>query len=184
MSIPVVRRDLLLRWFAMAVWLWLLWILLTWTATREQLLYGTVFAVVLAVPLSALGEVGRPWRLFSPLRWPAVAKLGVIYVRRLVAANVSLSRRIWAPSRPLRSGMVVFPDPTSGDGALTALGIVSSTVVDNQLVDVHRNEGEESDEPVQLQYHGVWITSADPADNADAITDGMPQLFDRLNGNR
>jgi hypothetical protein len=37
---------------------------------------------------------------------------------------------------------------------------------------------------VQLQYHGVWVTSADPADNAEEITDGMPELLDRLNGVR
>lgn len=184
----MVRRDPLLRWFAMAVWLYLLWVLLTWTKTTEQLVYGAVYALVLAVPLSRIGEVGRPWRLLSPLRWPALVKLGWIYVRRLVAANLSLSRRIWSPSLPLRSGMVLFPNPTRNDGSLTALGLITSTVVDNQLIDVHRDEVEAQEagggdgEPPNLQYHGVWIVSDDPAENCDDIVDGMPELLDWLNG--
>lgn len=179
-----MRRDLLVGWFAMALWLYALWILLSWTATTEQLVYGAVFAVVLAVPLSRIGEVGRPWRLLYPRRWPAAVKLAATYARRLVTANVSLSRRIWSPSRPLRSGMVVFPDPTSSDGALTALGIITSTVVDNQLVDVHRADVDGTDEPAQLQYHGVSIESEDPADNREQVAGSMPGLLDRLTGRR
>lgn len=148
----------------MAVWLWLLWLVLSWTATVEQVAYGFVFAVVLAVPLSALGPVARPWRLLHPVRVFGAICLAGAYLRRMAAANLQLARRIWLPSRPLRSGMVVVDDPTETDGSCTALGLMTSTVVDNQLVDLGQDRGSRA-----MQYHGVWITNDDPASNADKI---------------
>lgn len=166
------------RWpgfVAMALWLWAIWLLLSWTATTEQLVYGAVFAVVMAVPLSSLGNVVRPWRVLAPRRLYALVILTAGYLVRLAAANVRLARRIWTPSRPLRSGMVLIDSPVHGDGALSALGLITSTVVDNQLIDV-----DDTTTPPRMQYHGVWITSSDPERNASTILDRFPDWLHSL----
>jgi multicomponent Na+:H+ antiporter subunit E len=63
-----------------------------------------------------------------------------------VRANLSLTRRIWMPSRPVRSGMVIVPTATRTDGEVAASGLLTSLVVDNQLVDLDGTRHE-------LQYH-------------------------------
>jgi multicomponent Na+:H+ antiporter subunit E len=140
---------------ALVVWSFGVWVLLTWTRTWGQLLFGAGLAVVVALACAPLGTVGEPWRLLGPRRAVSLLMLSVEVAIRIVRANVGLARRIWSPSRPLRSGMIVVPTRARGEGALTAVGILTSVIVDNQLVDLDRRSNE-------LQYHAVWIRSEDP----------------------
>jgi multicomponent Na+:H+ antiporter subunit E len=89
-------------------------------------------------------------------------QLGAVVTVRVVRANLRLTRRIWSPRLPLRSGMVTVPTTARSDGAVTAVGLLSSVVVDSQLVDLDRSRHE-------LQYHSVWIDSADPWRNRERI---------------
>ena len=57
----VPSRQVLARLIALWCWAYLLWVLLTWTLTAEQLLFGAVVALAVAVALAPLGEVVRPW---------------------------------------------------------------------------------------------------------------------------
>lgn len=83
-------------------------VLLTWTRTLEQLAFGAAVSIAVAVTLVPLGDVVAPWRRLSS--------------RRLAA-------RIWAPSRPLRSGMVIVPIDQRTDFGLTVAGLVTSPIV-------------------------------------------------------
>ena len=47
-------------------WAYLVWALLTWTLTIEQVLFGVLIAAAVAVALAPLGEVPGPWRLLRP----------------------------------------------------------------------------------------------------------------------
>src|SRR4051812_26979438 len=138
------------RVVALFCWAFLVWILLTWTSMAETLLFGAGIAAVVAVALSPLGEVARPWVLPRPRWLAAAAKLAAVAAGRVVMANLRLSRRIWMPSRPLRSGMVVAATHECSDGGLTAVGLLTSVIVDNQLVGVDRAGG-------RLQYHAVAV---------------------------
>jgi multicomponent Na+:H+ antiporter subunit E len=151
-----VRRSGLFLW-ALAVW-----VLLTWTRTLEQLVVGVIVAGATAVACAPLGPVAEPWALLRPDRLVAAVRLVVWTAGRVVQANLSLSRRIWSPSRPLRPGMVIVPTEARTDGALAAVGLISSLMVDNQIVDLDAARHE-------LQYHAVWIDTPDPADNRDRI---------------
>ncbi len=90
---------------------------------------------------------------------------------RIVRANVGLARRVWSPSLPLRSGMVVFPTEMKSDGAVTAVALVSSVIVDNQLVDL---------EPGRVQYHAVWVDSTDPDEIYETINGPLERLVKPL----
>ena len=74
---------------------------------------------------------------------------------RVLVANLRLSRRIWDPRRPLSSGMVITPTRERADWGLTAVGLISSLIVDNQLVDLDRQANE-------LQYHAVAVPEGGP----------------------
>jgi multicomponent Na+:H+ antiporter subunit E len=143
------------RWAALFIWAYLGWILLTWTKTAEQLSVGAVVAALVALACLPLGDVARPWRLLDPRRLVRILRVGAYVLVSMVKANLSLSRRIWTPSRPLRPGMVIVTTTMSTDGGLTGVGVLTSLVVDNQLIDVDRAHG-------LLQYHGVWVGADGP----------------------
>jgi multicomponent Na+:H+ antiporter subunit E len=141
---------------AIAAWAYVVWLLLTWTATAEQLLFGAGLAVLCGVALAPLGPAAGPWALLHPRRAAATAGLVGAAAWRIVRANLELTRRIWAPSRPLHSGMIVIPTTARTDGELAATGIITSLIVDNQLVDLDRSRD-------ALLYHAVAVPTGDRA---------------------
>jgi multicomponent Na+:H+ antiporter subunit E len=77
-----------------------------------------------------------------------------------VVANLRLSRLIWhprlrRPDGPLRSGMVIVPTRYDSAGQLAAVGLITSLIVDNQIIDLDRSRHE-------LQYHAVEVPEGDP----------------------
>jgi multicomponent Na+:H+ antiporter subunit E len=145
----------------LTVWAYAVWLFLTWTATAEQLIFGLLLAIATGVAMAPLGEVVAPWRLLDPRRAWAIGRLVGYGLTHIAWANVGLARRIWAPSRPLRSGMVVVPTIARTDGELAAAGLISSLIVDNQIVDLDRSEHE-------LQYHVVAVPRGDRAEAINA----------------
>lgn len=158
------------RVIALSCWAFLVWVLLTWTRTLEQLLFGAAVALGTAFALAPLGEVAGPWQLLAPRRLAAAAAMLVLVARRIVAANLRLTRLIWDPRRPLRSGMIIVPTQERSDGGLTAVGLITSVIVDNQLVDLDR-------ETAQLQYHAVEIPDGGPASARAAINGPVERLL-------
>ena len=153
---------------ALFCWAFGVWVLLTWTLTVQQLAFGAGIAAVVAVALAPLGDVAGPWQLLSPRRLAATAALLLLAARRIVIANLRLSRLIWDPRLPLRSGMVVVPTRERSAGGLTAVGLITSVIVDNQLVDVDRSRA-------QLQYHAVEVPEGGPARAREAINGPVEQ---------
>ncbi|HEY3868702.1 MAG TPA: Na+/H+ antiporter subunit E [Actinocrinis sp.] len=148
-------RAAALRFTGMAAWCYLVWVLLTWTRTADQLLFGAAISLVVAAALAPLGPVAGPWKLLRPRTAAAVLGLAGSAAVRIVRANVSLAARIWAPSRPLRSGMVITPTDQRSDLGLATVALVTSVIVDNQIVDLDRRRR-------RLQYHAVSVPPRDP----------------------
>jgi multicomponent Na+:H+ antiporter subunit E len=163
------------RVIAIFGWAFLIWALLTWTLSAEQLLFGAGIALAVAVALAPLGEVAGPWRLLTPPRLTAVARLLILAAGRIVAANVRLSLLIWNPRPPLRSGMVVVPTAQRSDGGLTAVGLVTSVIVDNQLVDLDRSRG-------RLQYHAVEVPAGGPDQAREQINGPVERVLAGFGG--
>lgn len=149
------RRTAVTRSFALACWVMGVWVLLTWTRTAEQIIVGAVLSIAVAVALAPLGDVAGPWRLLDPRVARRLAGLAFVALRRVLVANLRLARRVWSPSLPLRSGMVIVPTTQRSELGLTTVGVVSSLIVDNQIVDVDRSRG-------RLLYHAVDVPPRDP----------------------
>jgi multicomponent Na+:H+ antiporter subunit E len=141
---------------------------LTWTATVEVAAYGVAVSIGAAAILSPLGLVARPWRLLRPGRLARLAAVLATSAGRILGANLVLARRVWSPSLPIRSGMLVVPTDLRSDGAITAIGLLGSIIVDNQLVDL---------EPGRLQYHAVWVASEDPIEARERINGRLERLL-------
>lgn len=171
------RITLLRRGLAIAIWGFGVWLLLTWTVTAEQLTTGAVVAIAIAVVMAPLGEVVGPWRLLDPRRLAALASLVALSLIKIVRANVSLAVRIWRPSRPLKSGMVVVPTTLRSDGGLASVGLISSLIVDNQIVDLDRKHH-------VLQYHAVEVPKGTKAEQAEAINAPIERLIAKVERSR
>jgi multicomponent Na+:H+ antiporter subunit E len=150
------------RWLALFCWAFAVWVILTWTWTTEQLAVGVVIAAIVALACAPLGPVAAPWALLRPRALVNVGRLSAWSAVSIVRANLSLSRRIWSPSRPVAPGMVIVPTAMRSEAGLTALGLISSLIVDNQLVDIDVARHE-------LQYHAVEVDSEDPEVNRGKI---------------
>jgi multicomponent Na+:H+ antiporter subunit E len=155
-------REMSRRVAALSCWAFGAWVVLTWTRTLEQLLFGAAIALAVAVALAPLGRVAGPWQLLTPRRLAAAAAVLLLTARSIVAANLRLARIIWDPRLPLRSGMVVVPTREHSDAGLTAVGLITSLIVDNQLVDLDRSAA-------QLQYHAVQVPGGGPEEAREEI---------------
>lgn len=153
---------------ALALWSGAAWVLLTWKATVEQIAYGVAVSLAVAVILAPLGPVALPWRLLRPDRLWRLAALLATSAGRIVGANLVLARRVWSPSRPIRTGMLVVPTELTSSGTVTAVGLLGSIIVDHQLVDL---------EAGRLQYHAVWVASEDPSEARERINGPVERLL-------
>jgi multicomponent Na+:H+ antiporter subunit E len=165
--------ELFRRAFALACWCYLIWVLLSWTRTAEQLLVGAGISVLAGIALAPLGRVAGPWRLLVPRNARAALKLLGTALVKVPVANVRLAVRIWRPSRPLRSGMVVVPTRERTDLGLTTVGLVTSLIVDNQIVDLDRRRH-------LLQYHAVDVPEGDAEQKRAAINEPVERCLEGL----
>jgi multicomponent Na+:H+ antiporter subunit E len=117
--------------------------------------------------------VATPWSFLRPRRLAAVVVLAASAGWRVVRANCSLAARIWSPRLPLRTGMLIVPTTARSEGALTAVGLITSVIVDNQLVDLDGDRHE-------LQYHAVWIESEEPNENRNRINGPIEGRIQRV----
>lgn len=154
-------------------WAYAAWILLTWTRTAEQLLFGAGIAAAVAVGLAPLGDVARPWRLLTPRKLAGAAVLLALAARKIIAANLRLSRLIWDPRlrQRLRTGMIIVPTSQDTPGGLTAVGLVTSVIVDNQLADLDPSAQ-------QLQYHAVEVPDGGPEQAREHVNGPVERVLD------
>ena len=117
-----------------------------------------------------VGRCGGTLATPDPRRFVGVQRLITAALRRIVLANIELARRIWAPSRSLSSGMVIVPTQERTDGGLAATGLISSLIVDNQIVDINRERSE-------LQYHAVAVPHGNRQHPEDDINAPVERLL-------
>jgi multicomponent Na+:H+ antiporter subunit E len=155
------RRRLATHAVSLFGFCYLIWTVLTWTLTLEVLTVGAAVSALITAALLPLFADAGTIRI-TPSRVGRVIGLGAYAAGQIVVANLKLARRIWAPSRPIRSGMVVVPTQVRTDAGLCAVGLVTSLIVDNQITDVDRARN-------KMLYHAIVVPDAESA-------------YDRING--
>jgi multicomponent Na+:H+ antiporter subunit E len=158
------------RFVALAVWCYGIWLLLTWTVTAEQLVTAALVSVAVALALCPFHGIAAPWRLLDPRVLLAGVRLVLESLARIVRANLELAWRIWAPHRPLRSGMLIVPTRMRTDGGLGGVGLITSLIVDNQIVDLDRDRH-------LLQYHAVAVPEGSRAERAESVNAPVERML-------
>ena len=119
----------------------------------------------------AIGEVAGPWRLLRPRALAGGVWLLIAAAGRVLLANVQLARRIWDPRRPLASGIVITSTRERQGWGLAAVGVISSLIVDNQLVDLDAHTQ-------QMQYHAVAVPDGGPEQARARINEPVEDLLE------
>ncbi|GAA1560480.1 hypothetical protein GCM10009804_16580 [Kribbella hippodromi] len=130
-----------------------MWLLLTWSVTVESLLVGLVVSVLGALLLVPLGFPAGPWWFLAPRRLLALLRLAAGTATDVFRANLRLVYQIWTPRMPIRTGIVIVPTRFSDVDRVAATGLLSSLVVDNQVIDVDLKRRE-------LLYHCIVVPAA------------------------
>lgn len=158
------------RFCALYVWCYGIWLLLTWTVTAEQLVTAALVCLVVAAALCPFHGIAAPWRLLDPRVLLAAIRLVLESLARIVRANLELTYRIWAPHRPLRSGMLIVPTRMRSDGGLGGVGLITSLIVDNQIVDLDRDRN-------LLQYHAVAVPDGTREERAESVNAPVERML-------
>jgi multicomponent Na+:H+ antiporter subunit E len=69
--------------------------------------------------------------------------------------------------------MIILPTGQRGDAGLAGVGLVSSLIVDNQIVDLDRSRH-------VLQYHAVEVPGGDEQSRVDSVNGPVEEWIDRL----
>lgn len=151
------RHSLVALWS----WCFISWALLIPTATVEVGIIGAVVAIGVGLALRPLGgRVAGPWTLLWP---PCLARALVLAgdtAVRVVRANLKLATAAWRPGGGRDTGVIAVPTRVRTEGEVLLVGVLTSLIVDNQLVDI-------DDETHQLWFHAIGLP--DDADRTDAI---------------
>jgi multicomponent Na+:H+ antiporter subunit E len=78
---------MLMRLAGLFRWAYGVWVLLTWTLTAEQLLFGVFVALVVVLALAPLSDEAGPWRLLRPRTVAGGAWLLIAAAGRVALAN-------------------------------------------------------------------------------------------------
>lgn len=171
------RRTLFAHGISVFALCYFVWTLLTWTLTLENLTVGAAVSVLVTAAMSPLLADTGTIRI-TPRRIAKAVMLGALVAKNIVVANVVLARRIWSPSRPIRTGMVVVPTKVRSDAGLCAVGVITSLIVDNQIVDVDRARH-------TMLYHAIVVPDADAAyDDVNGPVDQRVAELERIVGRR
>ena len=73
--------------------------------------------------------------------------------------------------------MVVVPTTLCSDGGLASVGLISSLIVDNQIVDLAREQH-------VLQYHAVEVPDGTKSEQAEAINAPIERLVAKIGRSR
>jgi multicomponent Na+:H+ antiporter subunit E len=138
-------------------WCLVAWVLLTWTATVEVIVTGLLVSALCALAVTRLGPLPAPWCVLRPSVAIPLARLAGSLAVRMVSANVRMAARIWSGDPPPRTGMIVVPTRARDEGRLGAVGLLTSLVVDNQVVDVDPSSNE-------MLYHCLDVPEGDRYD--------------------
>ena len=141
----------------LAAWCFLAWLMLSLSVSVESLVTGLVLSLGAAAALSPLGEVPGPWTLLRPRRVGATAPPGGWAGGRLHAREPPDGpARVDAPPAAAH-GDGRRRDAARTDGQVGAVGLLTSLVVDNQVIDVDLDER-------TMLYHCVEVPRGEPYD--------------------
>jgi multicomponent Na+:H+ antiporter subunit E len=71
--------------------------------------------------------------------------------------------------------MLLVPTEMTSPGGLAAVGMVTSLIVDNQLVDLDPDRR-------LLQYHAIWVATRDPWRARERVNGPLERLLRPLEG--
>ena len=152
---PVRQTDPVAHYLTTFIACAVLWLLLTGSFAPVDLLWGVVVCTGVTALSYRFTAFGAPRWMRRPQGWWAFACLLIEFVRQIIVQNITLSRRVFSPSLPIRPGIVAVPYYIRGDVPLTILSSLMTLTPDTVVVDI--------DQQKQIMYiHWIDVQNTDP----------------------
>jgi multicomponent Na+:H+ antiporter subunit E len=102
------------------VTLFILWLLLVWSTSQQDMIAGFVTALLIAFVFGSV-FLGEPKRVFAPKRWFFFLCYVPYFLYYCVRANLDVAYRVIHPDLPIRPGIVKVRTRLKSDLAKTFL---------------------------------------------------------------
>ena len=141
----------LIRFVAAWVFMFAVWILLTFTLDIQLIASGVVVSVIGAYLFSTVFIRGSGKDLLNPKRWVYLVLYIPIFVKECLLSSLDVAWRVVHPKMPLRPGIVRVPTHLRKDWEITLLSNSITLTPGTLLVDFDQKRNE-------LYVHWIHVT--------------------------
>jgi multicomponent Na+:H+ antiporter subunit E len=141
------------------VFVFAIWLLLTWSVEPAALLAGLIFSLLVSVLLSRTFP-DRLERFLDPRRWFWLLVYIPYFFYYCVKANVDVAYRVLNPDMPIRPGIVKVRTELKTDIGKTMLANSITLTPGTLTVDI---DGQD------LYIHWIYVATDDPRRQTDVI---------------
>lgn len=152
---PIQQTDAVAHYLTTFIACAVLWLLLSGSFAPIDLLWGMVVCTSVSALTYRFTAFGAPRWMQRPRGWLAFMRLLIEFVRQIIVQNVTLSRRVFSRTMPIKPGIVAVPYTIRGDVPLTILSSLMTLTPDTVVIDI--------DQQKQIMYiHWIDVQTSDP----------------------
>ncbi len=155
---------------------YVLWIVLTWSFTAQELIAGAVVSLLTAIFSARFFIHGDAFYLFNPKRFfTLIFYCLVIFVKELWKANVDVAKRALNPKLPINPGIVKVPVDLKSEYGLAMLANSITLTPGTITMDIVEEDGKN-------YYYIHWIDVAvqDGKEAGEAIKGTLEKWIGRV----
>jgi len=159
-----------LRLFVCIIMVLIIWLLLSWTFSLENLFVGTIFAILVG---AFLGEIypDRLDKIFNPRRWFWMLCYIPYFIYYCVKANLDVAYRVIHPQLPIRPGIIKVRTDLESEMAKTFLANSITLTPGTLTVDIVGQD---------FYVHWIAIASDDVKEQTRVIIKRFEPLLKRI----
>lgn len=160
-----------MRWFALFVSVFVIWILLMWNFTLETIVIGLVVSAIVALIFRDI-FIERPGIVFNPRRWFWFLIYLPVFFYYCLKANLDVMYRVIHPATPIKPGIVKVRTDLKTNLARTFLANSITLTPGTLSVDI-TDDG-------HLYVHWINITTMDEEEQRRRIPGRFESFLRRI----
>lgn len=153
------------------------WVLITWSFTVQELAAGILVSIATALFSSRFFVHGDSYRFFNPAKIFSLLGYSVTFFVELVKANLDMAKRVYGGCKAVNPGIVKVPTEMKSDYGLALLSDSITLTPGTITMDVAEEDGKNF-----LYVHWIDVTaeSGEQAGEAikGALEKGTRRVFD------
>ena len=152
------------------VFVFLIWLLLTWSLDYQQLAAGLILSVLVTFFVADTFP-SRPGRLLNPVRWFWLLLYLPYFLYYVVKANLDVAYRVLHPDIPIHPGIVKVKTTLTTEMGKAFLANSITLTPGTLVVDIVDQD---------LYVHWINVTTQDPAEQTKLIVENFEPMLRKI----